>query len=55
MGFLNTVINLARSAWNFLTGIPGDVGNALSSLWKFIGSLHALLSNIAAVVIPLTG
>lgn len=59
MNFLRTVIGLASSAWNFLTGLPGDVSRALQELWKFVNSVHdelgwmariPLLSNIFGLV-----
>lgn len=50
MGFLNTVINLAKSAWNIIAGIPSDVGNAIREVWKFIGSVHSLLSHLFGTI-----
>jgi hypothetical protein len=50
MGFLNTVINLAKSAWNLIAGIPSDIGRAIQEVWKFIGSVHALLSHLFGTI-----
>lgn len=35
MGIISTLVNIARGAWNFITGLPGDIGRALQSLWNF--------------------
>lgn len=43
MGIITTLLGWGKSAWNFLTGLPGDIGNALSALWHFIASVHQVL------------
>jgi hypothetical protein len=50
MGFLRTVLHYAQTAWSIVFGLPGDVGHALSEIWKFIGSVHALLDNLFSVI-----
>ena len=40
MDIINSLIGIARSAWNFLLGLPSDVGNALSALWSFTRQVH---------------
>lgn len=35
MGFLDSLISAARSAWNFIFGLPGDIGRALAGIWQF--------------------
>ena len=40
MGIINTLISAARTAWGFLTGLPGDIGRALAGLWSFARSIQ---------------
>lgn len=40
MGLINTLIGWARSAWSFLSGLPGDVSRALQALWQFVRSVQ---------------
>lgn len=35
MGIITTLVNIAKGAWNFLLGLPGDIGRALQALWSF--------------------
>ena len=35
MGVITTLVNVAKTVWGFLTGIPGDIGRALAGLWNF--------------------
>lgn len=40
MGLITTLINIAKGAWAFLAGLPGDVGRALQGLWQFARSVQ---------------
>lgn len=40
MGLISTLISAARSAWNFLAGLPSDFGRALSAIWSFIRAVQ---------------
>lgn len=51
MGFLRSVLSYAATAWNFLLGISGDVGNALIHLFRFIGAVHSLLDHLVSRVL----
>jgi hypothetical protein len=51
MGFLRTALAYAKSAWGIVTGIPGDVGSALTAVWKFIGAVHSLLDHLVSIVL----
>ena len=42
MGLITTLISIARGAWNFIAGLPGDIGRALQGLWQFARSVHQL-------------
>lgn len=44
MNFFGTLEKWARDAWNFLAGVPGDVGRAFAAVWHFIHSVHDVLS-----------
>lgn len=50
MDFFRTVLHYAQVAWSVIAGIPSDVGNALSAVYKFIGAEHALWSRLFAVI-----
>lgn len=40
MGVITTLVNIARGAWNFITGLPGDIGRAFAALWNFARSVQ---------------
>ena len=40
MGLITTLINIAKGAWNFITGLPGDIGQAFQALWQFARSVQ---------------
>lgn len=44
MNIFDTLGGWFRTAWNAVTGIPGDVGGALSKLWQLIQNQHNAIS-----------
>lgn len=46
LGIINTLVNVARGAWRFLAGIPGDIGNALQGLWNFARSVQQVIDYV---------
>lgn len=44
MNPISTLEGWARSAWGAITGAPSTIVNGLSSLWRYITSLHTTLS-----------
>jgi len=51
MDFFRTMLRYASDAWSFITGLPGDVGNALQHVWNFTGSLARLVDHLVANVL----
>ncbi len=51
MGFLQSLGRLASDAWHFLTGLGGDIGNALAAVWRFAASIAALLDHLISAVL----
>lgn len=46
MGLITTLVNIAKGAWNFITGLPGDVADAYHALWSFIRQVQQLLDYV---------
>lgn len=44
MNIFATLGGWFRSAWNAVTGVPGDIGGALSKLWSLIQNQHNAIS-----------
>lgn len=44
MGFLKTLLNAAKAAFSAFAGLGSDLAAVFEKLWKFIGSVHNLLS-----------
>lgn len=51
MNFFRTLLHYAQDAWNFITGLPGDVSSAILAVWHFVASVQNMLTHIAARVI----
>jgi hypothetical protein len=42
MGLITSLINIAKSAWAFLAGLPADVGKAVQGIWSFARAVQQL-------------